>query len=453
MALTARSTAVSFLAEQLGNISSSNKQTLQELLLRLFQDALQERHDGLFDNYQPVSVPAPTRHAAYSANLVLLIVLIGGEITTGQLYPSSTDAVNRWRQAALLWRSQLTPEGWNGLVHTLKITRGWDGDRRSLSISLDTDDFITPDIDPYWSYSRGPASSQARWFYYGLNDLRRHSYFICDTPDDTVFHAMEPFAATQNQPIGTFHAVSGNRAISSAQALLTLWSTAGRSAISSEQLADAHEVCLTIALQTFYFDVGLEAAAQQEFCELAFRQLVVDQHRLPQKWLSAALERIRTASAHSPKLSQIAYRILDEMLTKRFAVAAVSEAEISEAFRRYISDDRFTKASYILMAQRILILSGAPGSGKRTAAIALLRQATSGPIMLFPPTSSQKDIVNYKYQPDSGYAIIDWRNGSLVAQKQDFAWPLHSVNAYLVATISVEGGPIPNLRWEPPHLA
>ena len=460
VALTSRSTAVSFLAERLEKIPVAYQDILPELLLGLFRDALQQRHAGPYDHYQPAPVTVPARHAAYSGNLLLLIVLIRGEVTAQQLYPGSTDPISRWRQSALLWRSQLTPEGWNGLVHSLKLVRTWDDGRRALVISLGDHAMPTPDIDPYWSYNREPGSTyrngQARWHYYSLQDLRRHFYFTCDTPDDTVFHAIEPFAATIEPPVGTIHSMGEDQAISSVNALVTLWLTAGRATASSEELTRAHETCLGIALQTSYFDISLEAAAQREFCELTFRQLAADLHRLPKNWVTAALQRIRAARAHSPDLAAVTTQILGDILEINRSVQ-ISEHEISAVLARHASSDQFQKASRILQEQRALILSGAAGSGKKITAIALLRRMTPSPLTNLPLSASPDDLITYEYRP-GGYALMDGKNALLITRTPFSYWRflrkrLSIADAYLVITLADQGRTIPYLRWESPPTA
>jgi hypothetical protein len=462
VALTARSTAVTFLAEQIKKISDRHRQALPGLLLGVFWDALLPRREGPYDNYQPVSVPAPARHAAYSANLLLLIVLIGGEVTAQQLYPGSADPVPRWRRAALLWRSQLTAEGWNGLIHTIQIKRTWNEAERGLRISLGDDSTPTPNIDPFWSYNRGPASgyrhAHSRWRYYGFNDLRRHSYFVCDPVDDTAVHAIEPFAAMQDPPIGTFHGLAENLAVSSANALITLWLTAAQPTVSSEKLAAAHEACLSIALQTIYFDESLEAVAQKEFCTLSFRQLVADQHRLPKSWLSAALKRISVAGVHNSELSHLAYPILGDLLTTgrstEVVMSMLSEAEIHNTLSSYRVNGQFTKASRLLKTQRLLILCGPVGTSKRTSAIAMLNENAVESITAFPASVYLEDIASHEWRSSCGYIIVDWNNGSPAAQEQALVWrlireQLNRASAYLVITVSDQEGLVPYFRWRP----
>jgi hypothetical protein len=82
-------------------LPAAHREVLPGVLLGLFDEVFRQRRDGPYDPYQP----APVRHAAYSANLLLLIVLISSDVTTGQLYLGSASQVDQWRRTALPWRS------------------------------------------------------------------------------------------------------------------------------------------------------------------------------------------------------------------------------------------------------------------------------------------------------------------------------------------------------------
>lgn len=41
------------------------------------------------------------------------------------------DVVKPWRDLALLWRSQLSSEGFTGLIYALSLERAWNGDRQA----------------------------------------------------------------------------------------------------------------------------------------------------------------------------------------------------------------------------------------------------------------------------------------------------------------------------------
>jgi len=213
---------------------------------------------------------------------------------------------------------------------------------------------------------------------------------------------------------------------------------------------------LDIALRTAYFAVTLEAAAQREFCELTFRQLVADQHRLPPLWLNTALERIKNISRDSPELSTIADGILGKMLrTARLAeVIRLSEAEISIMLEHYVPSAQFERASQVLQTQRMLILFGLAGTTERPTAIALLRRMAAEALILLPPTTSLDDLAIYDYRPGCGYAIIDWQNG-LARTIRDAFWNsickrVGAADAHMVITVADPSDMIPYFRWNPP---
>jgi hypothetical protein len=314
-ALTTRAPALSFLAEQLGKLTRQRRILLRDLLLAVFRDALHARHDGAFTAYQPAPVTVPARHAAYSANLALLIVLVNGDITSQQLFPGSADPVEDWRRLAFLWRSQLAGEGWSELVHTLEVRRLWDGAQRVICVQLDPAEALTPTIDPYWSYDRRPGSEYrgglSRWRNFSYEDLRRHNYFMCDAADDTIMHTAEPFANHLDPTVGTIHGFWQDRATSAANALIRLWITASRQS-TSEELLTACDTCLLIALDGFFTTESLDITAQQQYSELVFRQLAAHWNQLPSRWLDSALRRISAAGTRDPAISRLAREILPE---------------------------------------------------------------------------------------------------------------------------------------------
>ncbi|MGH3855994.1 MAG: hypothetical protein ACRDR6_21385 [Pseudonocardiaceae bacterium] len=252
-----RGTIVSFLAERLRTLPETRRELLRDLLLSLFHHSLLPRHDTSYDSYEPDRISVPARHAAYSANLVLLAVLTAGEITEQQLFPGRTDPVQDWRRLALLWRSQLPDEGWANLIRALVLHRGWDGDRRILRLRLhDAAEQLTPNFDPYWTYNFSPENRYRKgngkfsWIKEHPETFRKQSNFLCDTKDDGVAHALEPFSGDLGIMITTFHDYWRGHPVSAANALITLWLTASQEK-SPEELAVAYDACLLIAVNGF----------------------------------------------------------------------------------------------------------------------------------------------------------------------------------------------------------
>jgi hypothetical protein len=229
-------------------------------------------------------------------------VLVGRRIAGGDLFPDRADPVKGWRRIAYLWKSQLPTEGWNGLVHTLAVHRGWEGDRRVLHVELDPDG-APPPGDLYWSYDIPPGAgarrSPSRWRHYSYDDLRRHNHFMCEKPDDTLMHALEPFGGDLDPAVGTLYSVSPERAASPAHALIALWLAADA---SQEELVRCYDECLTMVRRGPASTDTAAVAAHGRFCDLVFRRLADDLSRLPPDWLEETLGRFDdqlVSQAHS----------------------------------------------------------------------------------------------------------------------------------------------------------
>src|SRR5262249_48710319 len=96
--LSMRSTVLSFLGEHLHVLPEAINRVLRALLLELFHGALRVHPATQFSGYTPADLPVPTRHANYSANLLLLILLVGGTVAGSELFPEAIDEVREWRK-------------------------------------------------------------------------------------------------------------------------------------------------------------------------------------------------------------------------------------------------------------------------------------------------------------------------------------------------------------------
>jgi hypothetical protein len=321
--LTMRGTIVTFLVGQLQMLPQAGRDAIRDLLLTLFHHSLLPRHDTSYDSYEPDRMSVPARHAAYSANLVLLAVLTAGEITEQQLFPGSAYPVDDWRRITLLWRSQLPEEGWMGLLRALELYRGWDGDRRVLRLRVrETTDLHTTSSDLYWTFNFGPGSKyrQGEGWLCWVRDheiIRGQSYFLCDAKDDSVVHALEPFLGDLGAMVTTFYDFGQGRPVSTVNALITLWITVSREK-SSDELAAAYDTCLGIAIHGFAPD---DFDTRKRFRDLFLRQLATDFHRLPASWLGDAIRQIKEAeeSANNTEVSglvRMAKEIIPELMVE-----------------------------------------------------------------------------------------------------------------------------------------
>ena len=100
-ALTTRSPVVAFLGDLFDQLDKRQRAAIAEILLRLHNLALFSQDESAYSNYEPLAVSVITRHAAWSANLVVLAVLAAGEITGSQLFPKEPNTQLAWRAEAL----------------------------------------------------------------------------------------------------------------------------------------------------------------------------------------------------------------------------------------------------------------------------------------------------------------------------------------------------------------
>ena len=85
---------------------AADQAALLNVLIGVLDDG-QHRTGHRHDGYAPAPLATAHRHGIYSANLVLLILAVGGPVTGSALFPGARDPAGRWRGTVLLWRSAL----------------------------------------------------------------------------------------------------------------------------------------------------------------------------------------------------------------------------------------------------------------------------------------------------------------------------------------------------------
>ncbi|MFI0425207.1 NACHT domain-containing protein [Spongiactinospora sp. 9N601] len=267
--LTKRGQIIMFLTLLIAGLPKGTRTALRELLLISFHSALRPWAGSTGHDYAPADLPVPARHAAYSANLLLLAVLVGGPVTGRELFPEACHPVAEWRRHALLWKSQFGFEGWQGLVATLRLERTWHEDEREVVIGLGMGMALMP--DPSWTYAFPPGGG---WQLFDGEELRRENHFACDLGGDVAWHALEPFTATRPGDMFTtgFGAVHGSETESLAHALITLWTVSG-DPYRADALEAAYARCLAHVPQPA---VALELA----MLSLVLRQMAADADRV-----------------------------------------------------------------------------------------------------------------------------------------------------------------------------
>ncbi|MGR6921115.1 NACHT N-terminal helical domain 7-containing protein [[Actinomadura] parvosata] len=272
--LSSRESIPEFLHELLRELPEG-----KELLLGMFRDALMSRTTSTYDAYQPGRIEAfrtvPARLAAYSVNLLLLLILAAGQVTGGELFDEPPYVIARWRGLARFWQSQISYNAWFNLIHTIDLERTGAGEARDVMIRWAAGRLpALPDVDPYWTYHSSDRGTHA-WMHNEFQPSARQLHFICGYEEDALLHTLQPIAEDLSRSIVTFAGFWPDRAVSPANALLRLWLLSSRRA-GLPELAAAYVECLHLS-QAFAPFAQRDA---HSYLDLVLGHLNLDAHRL-----------------------------------------------------------------------------------------------------------------------------------------------------------------------------
>jgi hypothetical protein len=218
--LTARGPVIAFLTDLLDQISAQQRLVLADLLVRLHARALYPRTESAYDSYHPRPLTVTARHAAWSANLVILAVLTAGEITGSQLFPNEAEPAEAWRSQAMMWRAQLAGEESSGLYEAIAFARVWVGDRRDFRLLRDDGTFIPPPTDINWTQNVPPGRQGRAATVSRITDIprniQRRANFTCGAAEAAMTHALQPLGVMTH----VFIHLPENRVVSAANALM-----------------------------------------------------------------------------------------------------------------------------------------------------------------------------------------------------------------------------------------
>ena len=145
--LAVRTAIIGFLREQLQEISEDILASFKDMLMELIGGSLLSHSSRSLQDYEPVREPLTRRLAAYSANLVLTLVLISSKIS-GELRVSEFcgDArpADTWHQYGFLWRGGLTAAEWRGLLETIRARVCRDGRRVDIRLTVEDGSSVSP---------------------------------------------------------------------------------------------------------------------------------------------------------------------------------------------------------------------------------------------------------------------------------------------------------------------
>ncbi|MER6127584.1 hypothetical protein ABT173_34365 [Streptomyces sp. NPDC001795] len=147
----------------------------------------------------------------------------------------------------------------------------------------------------------------------------------------------------------------------------------------------------------------------------------------------------------------------DPAQARRRAVGRLDAEEADALLASYVPPSCFDEAVHALQRDRVVVLVGPPGSGKRSGAVALLKEVADGMeyVMLSPDRSLEELAGRPTFAPGVGYVLLD-RTNEGPSETADFDWrrvrdKVCEQGAHLVVTTvhEVEGERLESVRHVP----
>jgi hypothetical protein len=152
-----------------------------------------------------------------------------------------------------------------------------------------------------------------------------------------------------------------------------------------------------------------------------------------------------------------------QVSTSRRMTGRVSAAEIATARTRYAVPAHHDRALAALRHHRVIVLYGRDGTGRRTSAINILRDVSSGSLVTLSPGESVDKLAEQAYRKGNGYLLCGISARDVEVEASDFnlgrlVQVVQDAKAWLVITSQAAlGDPrstvLPHFRWEPPSTA
>jgi hypothetical protein len=223
-ALTSRMPVVVFVGDLLAQLDVQRRTAIADLLLQLHGRALFSYPELVYGGYEPLELTVTTRHAAWSANLVVLAVLAAGKITGTQLFPREPDPGWAWRKEAMIWRSQLCGYGWESLYQAIALNHVWDGQRRDILLWRNDGTFIPEAPDIFWTHDIPPGAEARKGIFAEQGQqstvIQYRTNFAAGMSENTMAHGLAPLTSSFPAVANVFVVLDNEYAVSATHALL-----------------------------------------------------------------------------------------------------------------------------------------------------------------------------------------------------------------------------------------
>ncbi|MBJ3812770.1 NACHT N-terminal helical domain 7-containing protein [Streptomyces flavofungini] len=198
------------------------------------------RAEQPYPTYLPRRIRVASRHGIYSANLVVLALLLTGGTTAGALFPFGGDVGSAWHRHVLLWRSSLNEAEWTDLAVSLRVRRTRQGRERDLEVAVQLGEVGAPDqVDAYWLYRAPWEEGHIVWHRTYWNEIWHKMDVSAGTNDGVALQALRPLFESLGPLVTTFSGDRTRLATSTAHDLLRLW-LMGESELAAEEIVDSY---------------------------------------------------------------------------------------------------------------------------------------------------------------------------------------------------------------------
>jgi len=206
--LSSSPSVLGFLAEFAGRTPEPARRSLAALLSKLCTLAREGRDERGHLDYEPRRLPASTRHAFYTANLVLLVVIAEAEAWVTRLF-GVDNPVGVWYQHAMLWRSQMSGPEYAGLIDSLVVRYGEHDRTLDVRLTLDDGTYVLPDFNLEETYREHGLNLHGEPAVFVVTDhdpdkLRRTAQFTRARGDAVVQHLLEPLVTVLKDTMNSF---------------------------------------------------------------------------------------------------------------------------------------------------------------------------------------------------------------------------------------------------------
>ncbi|MDX2592707.1 hypothetical protein PV343_10605 [Streptomyces sp. WI03-4A] len=214
-----------------GRLSPEERHRLADLVVRVHWERGRQRRDKQpYPAYCPRLIRVSARHGIYSANLVMLVVLLTGATTAGTLFPTEDDPGDAWHAHTLLWRASLPEVEWADFALALNVSHVRDAAGRDLHIRLrQEDDTTRPEVvDAHWLYQVSPREAgHVTWHVAYWDDMWHKAHLAAGTNEGVLLQVAQPLLAALGPLVTTFNGGEGDPGTSVVHDLLCLWLDAG----------------------------------------------------------------------------------------------------------------------------------------------------------------------------------------------------------------------------------